>query len=75
MKRLTLRDLKQAPDYEELKWHHAAPIVVAAFGETWKRLAGPRDFEDSDYFVVADSDEEDDFSGTYADDEPIEPSD
>lgn len=74
MKRLTIQELKEAPDYEELKWYQAMPIVVAAFGETWKRLAGEHDY-DTEYFVVIDEDEKDAFFGTYADDEPIESSD
>jgi hypothetical protein len=74
MKRLTEKELKEAPDYEELKWYQSLPITVAAFGETWKRLSDTQDYTDADYFVVMDEDDRGSFFGTYTDDEPIEPS-
>lgn len=74
MQRRTERELREAPDYEELKWYNGVAIVIAAYGETWKRLADAHDYKDADYFVVADDNESQSFSGTYADDEPIEPS-
>ena len=74
MKRLTEKELKEAQDYEELKWYNRIPVIVAAFGETWKRLADTQDYTDADYFVVMDENERESFSGTYSDDEPIEPS-
>lgn len=74
MKRLTEKELKEAADYEELKWYNGIPITVAAFGETWKRLADTQDYAESDYFVVSDDTERNSFSGTYSDDEPLEPS-
>ena len=74
MKRLTEHDLKEAQDYEELKWYEGMPIIVAAFGETWKRLTDTQDYTDADYFVVIDEDDRDEFDGTYSDDEPMEPS-
>jgi len=43
MKRLTERELKEAKDYDELKWYQGMPVIVAAFGETWKRLADTHD--------------------------------
>jgi len=75
MKRLTEKELRAAKDYEELKWYQGIPVIVAAFGETWKRLADTHDYADADYFVVMDEDEREAFSGTYSDDEPVEPSD
>ena len=30
MKRLTEKELKEAPDYEELKWYQGVPVIVAA---------------------------------------------
>lgn len=74
MKRLTEKELKEAPDYEELKWYQGAAVTVAAFGETWKRLTDTQDYTDADYFVVVDEDDKGSFFGTYTDDEPIEPS-
>ena len=74
MKRLTERELKEAKDYEELKWYQGIPVIVAAFGETWKRLADTHDYVDADYFVVMDETDRSSFFSTYADDEPIEPS-
>ena len=74
MKRLTEKELKEAPDYEELKWYQGLPVTVAAFGETWKRLTDTQDYTDANYFVVMDEDDRGAFFGTYADDEPIEPS-
>ena len=74
MKRLPVKDLKEAQDYEELKWYQGTPIIVAAFGETWKRLADTHDYTDADYYVVMDEDDRDEFYGTYSDDEPVEPS-
>jgi len=74
MKRLTAKELKEAPDYEELKWYQGLPVTVAAFGETWKRLTDTQDYADADYFVVIDEDDRGSFFGTYTDDEPIEPS-
>lgn len=75
MKRMTEKELREARDYEELKWYQGIPVIVAAFGETWKRLADARDYTDADYFVVMDEDDRSSFFGTYSDDEPIEPSD
>jgi len=75
MKRMTEKELRMAKDYEELKWYQGIPVIVAAFGETWKRLADTHDYADAEYFVVRDDDEKEAFSGTYSDDEPIEPSD
>jgi len=75
MKRLTEKELKEARDYEELKWYHGTPIIIGAFGETWKRLADTHDYTDADYFTVMDEDDRESFFGTYSDDEPIEPSD
>ncbi len=74
MKRLTEKELKEAPDYEELKWYQAIPVIVAAFGETWKRLSDTRDYVDADYFVMMDDEDRDEFYATYSDDEPVEPS-
>ena len=74
MKRMTEKELKEAGDYEELKWYNGVAVVVAAFGETWKRLPDTQDYRDSDYFVVMDEDDRTSFFGTYSDDEPIEPS-
>jgi hypothetical protein len=74
MKRSTEKELKEAQDYEELKWYQGIPILVAAFGETWKRLADTQDYTNADYFVVMDEDDKEAFYGTYSDDEPIEPS-
>jgi len=74
MNRLTEKELKEAPDYEELKWYQAIPIVVAAFGETWERLSDTQDYKDADYFVRIDDANRDAFYATYSDDEPIEPS-
>jgi hypothetical protein len=74
MKRLTEKELKEAADYEELKWYNGIPVVVAAFGETWKRLSDSQDYTDADYFVVADDSDRESFSATYSDDEPVEPS-
>lgn len=74
MKRLTEKELKEAPDYEELKWYNGVPVIAAAFGETWKRLADTQDYTDADYFIVMDEDDRGSFFGTYSDDEPIEPS-
>ena len=74
MKRMTEKELRAAKDYEELKWYQGIPVTVAAFGETWKRLADTHDYVDADYFVVMDEDDRSSFSSTYADDEPIEPS-
>jgi hypothetical protein len=74
MKRLTGKELKEAPDYEELKWYQGVPVTVAAFGETWKRLTDTQDYTDADYFVILDEDDRGSFFGTYSDDEPIEPS-
>ena len=74
MKRMTEKELRAAKDYEELKWYQGIPVIVAAFGETWKRLADTHDYVDADYFVVMDEDDRSSFSSTYADDEPIEPS-
>ena len=74
MRRATQAQLREAPDFEELKWFGGKAIVVAAFGETWKRLADTLDYADADYFVVVDSDEKESFSGSYSDDEPVEPS-
>jgi len=73
MKRMTEKELREAKDYEELKWYQGIPVIVAAFGETWKRLADTHDYVDADYFVVMDEDDRSSFSSTYADDEPIEP--
>ena len=75
MKRLTEKELKASGDYEELKWYQGIPVIVAAFGETWKRLADTKDYTEADYFVVMDEDDHESFFGTYSDDEPIEPSD
>ncbi|HYQ47788.1 MAG TPA: hypothetical protein VEP69_01870 [Thermodesulfovibrionales bacterium] len=75
MNRLTERELRAAKDYEELKWYQGIPVIVAAFGETWKRLADAQDYTDADYFVVVDEDERESFFGTYSDSEPLEPSD
>ncbi len=72
MKRLSEADLQKAGDYEELKWYNGTPIVVAAFGETWKRIAAAEGY--SPYFTVSDGDETEDFFSTYSDNEPIEPS-
>lgn len=72
MKRLSEDELKKAPDYEELKWYNGVPITVSAFGETWKRIAAGEGY--SPYFVVSDSDDTEDFSAVYSDDEPMEPS-
>ncbi len=74
MKRMTERELRLAQDYEELKWYGGIPVVVAAFGETWKRLSDTNDYTDADYFVTSDTDDRESFSGTFSDDEPIEPS-
>jgi len=73
MKRLTEEELKKAPDYEELKWYNGIPVIVAAFGETWKRLADTEEY--SPYFVVSEGEDTEDFYGSYSDEEPIEPSD
>lgn len=75
MKRLTEKELKASGDYEELKWYKGIPVIVAAFGETWKRLADAQDYTEADYFVVMDEDDRESFSGTYTDDESVEPSD
>ncbi|NJD55584.1 MAG: hypothetical protein FIA94_04165 [Nitrospirae bacterium] len=75
MKRMTEKELRAAKDYEELKWYQGIPVIVAAFGETWKRLADAQDYTEADYFVVLDEDDRESFFGTYSDDEPIEPSD
>lgn len=75
MKRLTEKELKASGDYEELKWYQGIPVIVAAFGETWKRLADAQDYTEADYFVVMDEDDRESFSGTYTDDESVEPSD
>ena len=75
MKRLTEKELKASGDYEELKWYQGIPVIVAAFGETWKRLADARDYTEADYFVVMDEDDCESFSGTYTDDESVESSD
>ncbi|MBI5640169.1 MAG: hypothetical protein HZA17_07085 [Nitrospirae bacterium] len=72
MKRLTEDELKKAPDYEELKWYNGIPVVVGAFGETWKRLADTEEY--SPYFIVSDEGDRDAFYSSYSDDEPIEPS-
>jgi len=74
MKRLTEKELKEAPDYEELKWYQGVAVIAAAFGETWKRLSDTQDYTDAVYFVVMDEDDRGSFFGTYSDDEPIEPS-
>lgn len=74
MKRMTEKELREAKDYEELKWYEGIPVIVAAFGETWKRLADAHDYVDADYFVVIDENDRSSFFSTYADDEPIEPS-
>jgi hypothetical protein len=74
MKRLTEEELKEAKDYEELKWYKGTPVIVAAFGETWKRLSDTHDYEEADYFVVLDEDDRASFFSSYADEEPIEPS-
>jgi hypothetical protein len=72
MKRSSEEELKKAGDYEELKWYNGTPIVVAAFGETWKRIASAEGY--SPNFIVSDGDETEDFFSTYSDDEPVEPS-
>jgi hypothetical protein len=72
MKRLTEEELKKAPDYEELKWFDGLPVIVGAFGETWKRVAAAEDY--SPYFTVSDENDQEDFYGTYSDDEPTEKS-
>lgn len=72
MKRLTEEELRQADDYEELKWYKGIPVVVAAMGETWKRIPDLEGF--SNNFVVSDSDDTEDFYSSYSDDEPVEPS-
>jgi len=72
MKRLSEDELRKAPDYEELKWYNGLPVIVIALGETWKRVAASEEY--SPYFVVSDDEERDDFSATYSDNEPIEPS-
>ena len=72
MKRLTEGELKKAPDYEELKWFDGLPIIVGAFGETWKRVAAAEGY--SPYFLVSDEDDTDDFYGVYSGDEPTEKS-
>jgi len=64
MKRLTEKELKVAPDYEELKWYRGVPVTVAAFGETWKRLTDTQDYTDANYFVVMDEDDRGSFFGT-----------
>ncbi|MBI5101917.1 MAG: hypothetical protein HZB33_08815 [Nitrospirae bacterium] len=73
MKRLSEKELKAAADYEELKWYNGVPVVVAAFGETWKRLADSEDY--SPYFIVSDGRDDEAFFSSYSDDEPVEPSD
>lgn len=75
MKRLREKELREAKDYEELKWFHGIPVIIGAFGETWKRLADTNDYTEADYFTVMDEEERESFSGTYSDNEPIEPSD
>ena len=72
MKRLSEDELKKARDYEELKWYNGTPVVVAAFGETWKRLADAEEY--SPYFTVSDDTDKDDFYGTYSGDDAVEPS-
>ena len=72
MKRLTEEELKRSPDYEELKWDDGLPVIVGAFGETWKRVAATEGY--SPYFTVSDENDQEDFYGTYSEDEPIEPS-
>ena len=73
MKRLTEEELKKAQDYEELKWDNGLPVIVGAFGETWKRVAAADAY--SQYFIVSDENDTEDFYGTYSDDEPTEKSD
>lgn len=72
MERFSEDELKKAPDYEELKWYNGVPVIVSAFGETWKRLAAAEDY--SPYFVVSDGTDTEDFYGKYSGDEPVEPS-
>ena len=62
MKRLTEEELKKAQDYEELKWENGLPVIVGAFGETWKRVAAAEDY--SPYFIVSDENDTEDFYGT-----------
>ncbi len=73
MNRKTEDELKEAPDYEELKWHDGVAVIVGALGETWKRLTAAEGY--SAYFVVADENGPEEFYGTYSADEPIENSD
>ena len=72
MKRLTEEELKKALDYEELKWENGLPVIVGAFGETWKRVSAAEEY--SPYFTVSDDDDREDFYGVYSEDEPTEKS-
>lgn len=70
---MTAGALREAPDYEELKWYLGLPVVIAAFGGTWKRLPDQAGY--SELFVLSEDNENEDFYGEYGADEPIEPSD